>query len=52
MLPKEAIAEYQQIFFEVYKKSISFQIAEEQANRLFNLLKIIIKPKAKKITNI
>jgi len=43
-LPKEAIAEYQNIYKKIYGKTIPFAKAVEQSNRLINLILLIEKP--------
>lgn len=48
MLTRKDILEYKQIFKKVYNEDISYREAEEQANRLLNLFKIICSPPLEK----
>lgn len=41
MLPKQAIIEYQVVYKQEYGHSISYELAVEQATKLFNLFKLL-----------
>lgn len=44
MLPDEAIKEFQVLYKQTFKKDLSFDLARERANKIFQLFKIIAEP--------
>lgn len=44
MLPDEAVKEFQDLYKQTFKKDLSFDMARERANKIFQLFKIIARP--------
>lgn len=46
MLPKEAVMEFMDIYLKSFGLKLSYVDAEEKANKVFNFMKLIIRPVA------
>jgi len=44
MLPKEAVMEFIEIYLKSFGVKLSYVDAEEKANKVFNFMKLIIRP--------